>query len=345
MSSSEAYRERYAAVSNARLLEILSKPEDYAPEAVQAAHQELDSRKLSDSERQEANEHLEAQERRHTTGLTPKQAEVKVAVTSRVKRFFENINPIDKKAPGEERVFRVLLTGISLVVLFGLVDFVRDLYWVFQSSFMSVKHVVVSHLFTLVLMAGWLLLLFRKREGWALSTAAFLSSTIVLVGLNVVHLSQQRDSQAPSGHTTYEVYQELASAELTRHEMDYIHRCRQLTAGLEEMGEGEDMRWTELLTEKRRAEIDALGYETEAYVKEESPDLLDMEVGEMGYEEPSPFDLIVRMGLTVLFYIGFLIGLLLPALRRRFGINRNAIGAMLVLTLVIVIVQASVVIF
>ncbi len=179
MAASEDFSEYYQSISDTELLEILDNPQDYQPEALEAANKELASRQLTEQAIEEARLPLIAKKRNQE-----KEREQLKAVETKIKtvgnRFFDTINPIQSGIPSAEKIIRFI------VIVFGGM-FLFELFHSFSSSEVYIHDFSNFPIQTAIILLPQLLLglaifLFwrRKSIGWTLLTV-FLSISLMLV--------------------------------------------------------------------------------------------------------------------------------------------------------------------
>src|SRR5687767_2548516 len=104
----QSFAAYYRTISNHELLEILSNPNEYQNEALEAAKAELSSRNLSEEELQDAREILTSKQNQKI-----RQKEKIQAIEDKIKQpgrtFYDTFNPFNSETPKTERTLRAIL--------------------------------------------------------------------------------------------------------------------------------------------------------------------------------------------------------------------------------------------
>ena len=93
---------QFEEYSTIKLLRIIDSPDDYQPEAVEAAKVILSNRQLSEEDIEIARGNLNAEKREEVR----KENEFKDKVTSVYKSAFDSVNPMNKRNLVAEKIIR-----------------------------------------------------------------------------------------------------------------------------------------------------------------------------------------------------------------------------------------------
>jgi hypothetical protein len=180
MSASSDFGDYYKTISDADLLSILENPDDYQPEAIEAAKNELIARQLPDNVVNEVKETFKAKQvRKEKKHEKIKAIETKARNSGKL--LIDTINPIQAGIPATEKIIRFIVIILTVMFLFDLVSEFRLLkYSILDFGRYPVENGFILFPFILSLIA---IITFWKRKpvGWSL-LAIFLAFTLILIG-------------------------------------------------------------------------------------------------------------------------------------------------------------------
>jgi hypothetical protein len=196
------FSEYYKTISNAELLAILDTPEDYQPDAIEAARFELMNRQLTEVEIIEANQiNLSIQEKK--VNQYEKEAAIKNKVKNTWTIFIETLNPIQTGIQTAEKIIRFILVVYGLYYLYFLITtypalpgFFRDLTLSPLGGFLELLPFWV---WPLALLLFWK----RKRAGWIMFT--------FYLGLTSLFIITELISLTIGNQPKYEVFEEYTN--------------------------------------------------------------------------------------------------------------------------------------
>lgn len=180
------YTDRYKTLTTNELLRVTENQEDYQPEAVEAALHEMNRRNLTPEEVAIAKIELETElQKKHL--LQEKRTENKRKLKSWATSVIDAINPIQKTAPGSEKLIRMI------TILFGLITLAR---WYSQFGFVAYLFTddssgwdfsIVEYLFPLILLPlATILFGLRKKSGWILMAVFLTYAAINAIGSTII---------------------------------------------------------------------------------------------------------------------------------------------------------------
>ena len=180
------FAERYRSTSNLDLLRIIENSDNYQPEAVEAAKNEINQRQLTDQELTEAQQELETERQEKI-----RQGEKRTEVENRVKKLgtsiFDTINPIQQSAPTPERLIRLITIVFGLISIYQLYEQLSMLQFIFNDSGGEWDLSMVLFFVPLLLLpVATILFWFRKKVGWIFLGAFLTYSAINVIGLLIM---------------------------------------------------------------------------------------------------------------------------------------------------------------
>lgn len=168
----------YKTFSDSELLKITRSPDDYQPDAVDAARKEIDARQLTDEELKTAETELEKEEQEKR-----QKKEKRKAVENKIKGFANSLNPINEEKPTTERQI-LLLTVVfgfkSVYRLYSGLDLIDYMFFSQASEWngLTFFYVLLVFLLPVSIVLYWL----RKPIGWIGLTAFLSYSTLESIG-------------------------------------------------------------------------------------------------------------------------------------------------------------------
>nr|WP_294905340.1 hypothetical protein [uncultured Lacibacter sp.] len=179
MTTPNNFAAYYKTISNAELLSILDKPDNYQPIAIEAAKQELVNRELSETEIAEAREELNAVLLQEAEQKEKRKA-FEEKLTNTGNELIDTISPVQPGAPSAERMLRFLVIVFGIMALYWSYKKWEEV-WYFSDVFLEYDESIMYFLPLLVFIAGTILLWKRKSIGWSLVVIYMFVSVATIV--------------------------------------------------------------------------------------------------------------------------------------------------------------------
>ena len=176
--NNQNFAERFRIKIHSELIDIIENSADYQPEAVEAAHAELENRHLTHQQLEEAKlEQKITEEKRALKDQVYNDIEEKTS--SLGSSFMDVFNPFKKEIPSGEKYIKVVLLVIALLFLYSIYSFFIDLENSRNNGLEIEPIRYVWFLFQLVLLFYTGFSLWNKKKiGWILTTFIFSFSTL-----------------------------------------------------------------------------------------------------------------------------------------------------------------------
>lgn len=180
------FSERYRNISNADLFRVIENQIDYQPEAIEAAKNELNQRRLTDQDLTALKVEMVAEQEEKEKHLK-KRIEIERKVKKLGAAAFDTINPIQTSASTPEKIIRLITIVFGLIAIlkwynqFGLAALMLSeisLEW----DFSMVEYFLPLLLLPIAVIFFWL----RRKIGWILMTTYLTYSAINGLGLIVM---------------------------------------------------------------------------------------------------------------------------------------------------------------
>ncbi|EAS19465.1 hypothetical transmembrane protein [Flavobacteria bacterium BBFL7] len=188
------FTELYKNLSNSELLKIIAESDKYNPIAVETAKAEIDSRKLSIEELNQAKTEIDKQEEKKKLE-TKKRKHQEEKIKEGASTLFDTINPIQNGIQTPEKIIRfttLIFAGIAVYRIFKEFEMFR---YMFTDSGAKWDISMVEYFFPLIVLPLAVLLFWtRKKSGWILLSIFLSYSAITTIGLFFMNLGRQ-----PSG--------------------------------------------------------------------------------------------------------------------------------------------------
>jgi hypothetical protein len=154
-------------ISDSDLLMMLEFPDEYQPEAVEAARNEIIRRQLTAVEMDAAKEIVQAVKLERQ--LQQESADAKKArLHSNVQSLFETLNPIQTGTQTTEKTIRFIVLGFSLIFLYHFIVNFR-LYWIELKDLLEFRFSAFMTICLEALLPTSIILFWkRKPAGWML---------------------------------------------------------------------------------------------------------------------------------------------------------------------------------
>ena len=180
------FSERYRNISNADLFRVIENQTDYQPEAIEAAKNELNQRKLTDQDLTAVKVEMKA-EQQEKEEYRKKRIEVERKVKNLGASALDTITPIQRSATTPEKIIRLITIVFGLIAIlkwydqFGLASFMlSEISSGWDSS--MVEYFLPLLLLPIAVVFFWL----RRKIGWILMTTYLTYSAITGLGLIIM---------------------------------------------------------------------------------------------------------------------------------------------------------------
>lgn len=171
------YTEKYKTLSNLELQKIVDLADEYQPDAVSAAKNELNNRNLNKKDIEIIKLQLEEEKT-----IAREKAEFKRKLVGKVQQkvidLIDYINPIQKELPTSDKIIRFVTLGFTCLFLYKLITEFRILIWMFTDSSADWDLSAFFYFFPLVILPITILLFWkRKQYGWII-LSVFISYSV-----------------------------------------------------------------------------------------------------------------------------------------------------------------------
>jgi hypothetical protein len=196
----EEFLSHYAMQSNVELLLVLYKEGQYQPAAIEAVKEIMQSREVTEEDRQNAWQVIKKERQ-----LLQAEEERKHELRSSVRRFAGNL--VATSGGDETHNLRVFCVGLTILWLYQLYAAIRLAILLFKYGFGpgSVSLVWVSDWISTIIMPIGIYLLFNKKNGgWFITTFIATKYTIGVIWAIISGLVIANSyGQSPSGFSLY----------------------------------------------------------------------------------------------------------------------------------------------
>lgn len=190
------FTEVYKTWTTDKLLDIVDNPSEYQPLAIDAARHELDSRQLSAEQLEEAKT-IQAGRQKVKADKQQKNKAVEDKIKSVGSSLVDTFIPIQEEAPTTDKYIKLIslfLGGLSFYQFYKEFGMLR---FMFTDSSASWDLSMVLYFLPLFLVpTAGLLLWFRKKYGWTLSTLFFSYTAAGAIPLFLSALNRQPTGNA-----------------------------------------------------------------------------------------------------------------------------------------------------
>lgn len=161
--------EVYKTYSATALLRIIENPENYRPEAVKTAHEELNARNLTPDDIDKARTELEA-ERQEAAAKKERHDKIKNTLKEKGSGIMDYINPIQndeddaRKSPGLINTIAIIFMAIALLQIATQFDLITGLFQDTKWDFSVVIFLFPVIITPLAAILFWM----KKPAGWIL---------------------------------------------------------------------------------------------------------------------------------------------------------------------------------
>ncbi len=185
------FTERYKNFSNSDFLKIIKESSKYNPIAVETAITEIDSRKLSEQDLNQANSEINEQKEKRKFEIE-KRKHQEEKFKKNASTLFDTINPIQNGIQTSEKIIRstiLIFAGISIYRIFK--EF-RILRFMLTDSGEKWNLSMVEYFAPLILLPLATFLFWqRKKIGWILLSIFLTYSAIMAIGIFFISLIRQ----------------------------------------------------------------------------------------------------------------------------------------------------------
>jgi hypothetical protein len=177
------FAERYKKLSNADLLKIIDTPANYQPLAIDAAHDEVINRQLSEEDLfiARADNEIKLQEQQKKSNQVE---EFQNKAKNFTRTVADTLNPIQETTPSTDRI--ILWISILMGILFLYQAYMQYglLVYLFKYAHVSWTFGMVTY-FLRMLIAPFAAVLFalRKKSGWVLLSMYFTYLALNTIGM------------------------------------------------------------------------------------------------------------------------------------------------------------------
>ena len=185
------FSEKFKTYSNAELLRVIEKPNDYQPQAVETAKKIFAGRKLSEMEIKIVKDELEVEKQGKLRKELQKQA-VEDKIKNIGKSVFDQINPIQNETPTSEKTIRIISILLGGLFLFQLYKEFGMLKFMFTDSYAEWDFSMVLYFLPLIIIpAGTILFYMRKKAGWLLLAIFLIYSAVSAIGMIILTMKMK----------------------------------------------------------------------------------------------------------------------------------------------------------
>jgi hypothetical protein len=177
--------ETYKSYTNAELIEIIENSANYQTLAVDAAKQEIESRKLTDLELNEAKEELaqirldldKPKEKKHE--MISKAKRISVTIT-------DYLNPIQKTHFSSDKIINVISLVFGGIAVYKIYNEIRVLINMFSNGINLDFYLLYYWLPVILITTAIILFFMRKKTGWILLCFSLVYSSFNTIGLLIL---------------------------------------------------------------------------------------------------------------------------------------------------------------
>ncbi|WP_299611241.1 hypothetical protein [uncultured Aquimarina sp.] len=188
------FTELYKNLSNSELLKIIAESDKYNPIAVETAKTEIDSRKLSTEELNQAKTEINKQEEKKKLEIEKRKRQ-EGKIKENASTLFDTINPIQNGIQTPEKIIRLTTLIFSGIAVYRIFKEFGMLRYMFTDSGAKWDLSMVEYFFHLIVLPLAAFLFWkRKKSGWILLSIFLTYSAITVIGLFLMNIGRQ-----PSG--------------------------------------------------------------------------------------------------------------------------------------------------
>jgi len=188
------FTELYKNLSNSELLKIIAESDKYNPIAVETAKTEIDSRKLSTEELNQAKTEINKQKEKKKLEIEKRKRQ-EGKIKEGASTLFDTINPIQNGIQTPEKIIRLTTLIFSGIAVYRIIKEFGMLRYMFTDSGAKWDLSMVEYFFPLIVLPLAAFLFWkRKKSGWILLSIFLTYSAITAIGLFLMNIGRQ-----PSG--------------------------------------------------------------------------------------------------------------------------------------------------
>jgi hypothetical protein len=168
MSRKMDFSEKFTTYSNTELLQLIKNPDDYQPQAVEAAKSIFSGRQLNSHE-MEAAELLLLQEAKKQEINNQQRQKTANKIRNITASIFNNINPFQSKAPTTGRIIRNISIFLGALFLWRLYKEFNLLRCIFTDPTAGFDFSMGAYFFSFLVIPLTVIFFFRRKKiGWIL---------------------------------------------------------------------------------------------------------------------------------------------------------------------------------
>ena len=176
---------KYEAYSTIQLLRIIDSPDDYQPDAVEAAKAIISNRRLSEEEIEIARDGYNAEKQEEER----KGKELKDNPKNVYNSIFDIVNPMKGGSLAAEKRVKIISAVFGGLFLLQLYDQLKMLYITFLEIGWDTLFIVVP-LLPLIIIATIIVLFYkRKKTGWFMFTVYLIFCAVSEIGMLVMFIT------------------------------------------------------------------------------------------------------------------------------------------------------------
>ena len=162
-----SFEEKFKDYTATELLEIISNPNSYQPDAVLVANNILESRQLGKKDLIKATNAV-AQNKQEQEAREKKRIAIENNIRLSGTSLLQNLNPLQQTVPNETKIINIFSALFGLLFLYELYETINLIYFLKMSDLGLDLSVLIEVLSTLYIGATVCLFFMRKKEGWYL---------------------------------------------------------------------------------------------------------------------------------------------------------------------------------
>ena len=176
--------EKYSTI---QLLRIIDSPNDYQPDAVEAAKTIISNRQLPEEEIEKARNELNGEKREKERELKDNPKDVYQSV-------FDAVNPLRSGILIPEKAIKIISIALSGLFLFQLYQELKFIYSIFIAGYADWSIFLDSYFLQLLVFAAVIVLFYkRKKIGWFLLVIYLIFSAISAIGMLIMLIKMHPD--------------------------------------------------------------------------------------------------------------------------------------------------------
>jgi len=171
---------QFEEYSTIQLLRIIDSPNDYQPDAVEAAKTIISNRQLPEEEIEKARDELNGEKREKERELKDNPKDVYQSV-------FDAVNPVHSGILIPEKAIKIISIALSGLFLFQLYRELKFIYSIFIAGYADWSLFLDIYFLPLLVLAAVIVLFYkRKKAGWFLLAIYLIFSAISAIGMFIM---------------------------------------------------------------------------------------------------------------------------------------------------------------